>query len=117
MDAFQAEMTQLVGGLMDLLVDVASIVDDERPQQQQQPSEQEVDKEPLSQLQQQEHFLPEHDYFGAPGTVVVTLRSRIKELRHGDDVEYQRQLGENSIRMPTIRYFKSSCRVRPSPSK
>eukprot|EP00978_Attheya_sp_CCMP212_P039241 scaffold202410_cov47-Attheya_sp.AAC.1 len=91
MDAFQAEMTQLAGGLLDLLVDVASIVDDERPQQQQQPSEQEVDKEPSSQLQQQEHLLAEHDYFGAPGTVAVTLRSRIKELRHGDDVEYQQQ--------------------------
>jgi len=92
MDASQTELTQLAG-LLDLLVDAASIVDDERQQEQEQPSNQEVDKEPSSQQQQQQHVLAERDYFGAPGTVAATLRSRIKELRRGDDVEQQRQLG------------------------
>eukprot|EP00978_Attheya_sp_CCMP212_P024179 scaffold75561_cov55-Attheya_sp.AAC.12 len=93
-DASQTELTQLAG-LLDLLVDAASALDDDRLQlqEQEQPSDQEVGKDPSSQQQQQQQNLAERDYFGAPGTVAATLRSRIKELRRGDDVEQQRQLG------------------------
>eukprot|EP00978_Attheya_sp_CCMP212_P000912 scaffold1954_cov33-Attheya_sp.AAC.6 len=97
--------------------DVASIDDDERLQQQEQPSEQEFDKEPLSQLQQQQQCLADRDYFGALGTMALTLSLHIKELHHGDDVEQQRQLGGNSIRMHSESVLRTIAGVTSSQTR